>query len=300
TWSVGLNLGAATTFTTWDGVFSANTGSVVVTPQTYNAAIAHGASTQFGVCASIPTPGLLPVLLSVTSDLPPVGAATVTEYKFPAAVDSMVSPDYAVELWASFHRPATLTAGRRYPLVVFMHGNHPTCGTGVNPRRDDRNDYATTGACPANYVVVPSHRGYDYIAQDLAARGYFVVSMNTNRGINAGTGTADDGFVIGPRGRLLLRHLERLARWDAGSEATPASLGISLAGRIDFAQVGLMGHSRGGEGVRFAYNEYRRAGSPWPPLIASPVTFRGVFEIGPTDELVAGQAVNATGTAWNV
>jgi hypothetical protein len=301
TWTVALKLDAAVTYSTWGGSFSGNTGAVTVTPLAQNAAIAPSASTQLGLCANLPTPGLIPILMSVTSDLPVIpGGPVVAEYKFAAAVDAQVSPGYAVEQWASFYRPATLVAGRRYPLIVFMHGNHPTCGTGSNPRRDDNNQYATTGTCPANYVVVQNHRGYDYIALDLAARGYFVVSINTNRGINGDVTTPDDLFIIGPRGRLLLRHLERLARWNAGSEATPSSLGVSLANRIDLNQVGLLGHSRGGEGVRFAYNEYRRAGSPWPAIIGTPVVFRGVFEIGPTDELVAGQRINATGTPWNV
>jgi hypothetical protein len=58
-----------------------------------------------------------------------------------------------------------------------------------------------------------------------------------------------------------------------------------------------MGHSRGGEGVRAAYNLYRAAGSPWPARIVDPVSFRGIFEIGPT-EWRGDQ--NALGTAWNV
>jgi hypothetical protein len=301
TWTVGLKLDAAVTYTTWQGVFSGNTGLVTVTPLAQNAAIPPSASTQFGLCANIPTPGLIPILMTVTSDLPVIpGGPVVAEYKFPAAIDAEVSPSYAVELWASFYRPATLVAGRRYPLIVLMHGNHPTCGTGANPRFDDNNQYAVNGTCPANYVVVNNHRGYDYLALDLAGRGYFVVSINTNRGINGTVTTPDDLFIIGPRGRLLLRHLERLSRWNAGTEATPPSLGVDLTNRIDFNQVGLFGHSRGGEGVRFAYNEYRRAGSPWPGLISTPVVFRGVFEIGPTDELVGGQLLNATGTPWNV
>jgi len=301
TWSVGLKLDAAVTYTTWQGVFSGNTGAVTVTPLAQNAAIPPSANTQFGLCANIPTPGLIPILMSVASDLPVIpGGPVAAEYKFPAAVDAQVSPNYAVELWASFYRPATLVAGRRYPLIVLMHGNHPTCGIGTNPRIDDNNQYATNGTCPADHVVVNNHRGYDYIALDLAGRGYFVVSINTNRGVNSDITTPDDLFNIGPRGRLLLRHLERLSRWNAGTEATPPSLGVSLANRIDLNQVGLFGHSRGGEGVRFAYNEYRRAGSPWPGMIGTPVVFRGVFEIGPTDELVAGQRLNATGTPWNV
>ena len=298
TWSVGMNLGPGTTFTTWDATFSGNTGNVTVTPVPHNTAIAPGGTAQFGVCATIPTPGIQPTLTSVNSDLPPT--AVTTEYKLAATQDNLVSPSFMTELWASFYRPATLTAGQRYPLLVLMHGNHPTCGTGTNPRRDDNNQYATTGTCPANYVVAPSHRGYDYIATDLAARGYLVISINTNRGINGASGTTTDASVIGPRGRLLLRHLERLRRWDAGTEATPASLGINLTGRIDFTNVGLFGHSRGGEGVLFAYNEYRRSGSPWPALIGAPVTFRGIFAIGPTDDIVEGQFPNPGEVPWNV
>lgn len=301
TWSVELDVGPGAVFSTWDGTFSGSTGQITVTPQGGNAAIPPSGSGQFGFCASIPSPGIAPVLLSVSSDLPPVGSGVaIAEYKFPAAIDAMVSPDYETELWASFYRPTSLEAGRQYPLLVFMHGNHPTCGTGENPRRDNNNQYAMTGTCPANYVVVPNHRGYDYMASDLAARGYFVVSINTNRGIHAASGSPGDEFVIGPRGRLLLRHLERLSRWDSGAEPTPPELGVDLLDRIDFDQVGLMGHSRGGESVRFAYNEYRRSGSPWPALVESPVSIRGIFEIGPTDQGQNGQSLNADQTAWNV
>ncbi len=301
TWSVEVDLGASTTFATWDGAFGGNTGLVTVTAMPQNQAIPPSEERTFGWCASIPSPGIQPVLESVSSDLPPPsGGAVVTEYKLPALRDPMVSPDFDVELWASFYRPETLETGRQYPLLMFLHGNHPTCGTGDDPRIDDNNQYRLTGTCPEGYTVVPNHRGYDYIATDLAERGYFVVSINTNRGINGAPAISGDEFVIAPRGRLLLRHLERLSAWDAGVEATPVDLGVDLEGRIDFGQVGLFGHSRGGEGVRFAYNEYRRAGSPWPTLIQSPVTFRGIFEIGPTDEPVDGQLFNASDTAWNV
>ncbi len=52
--------------------------------------------------------------------------------------------------------------------------------------------------------------------------------------------------------------------------------------------------------MRFAYNEYLRSGSSWPGLIGTPVSFRGIFEIGPTDGGVNGQFQDALGTAWNV
>ncbi len=301
TWEVVVDLGAATTFTTWDGVFSGSTGVVSVTPEVYNAAVPPAESRQFGFCASIPSAGMTPALVSVTSDLPSAGGAVITEYQLDEAVDPMVSPDYPTELWAAFYRPEVLEAGRKYPLLVFLHGNHPTCGQDTDPRIDDDNSYALTGACPPSHpIVVPNHRGYDYIATDLAARGYFVVSVNANRGIHAAPVLPNDEFAIGPRARLVLRHLERLSLWNAGLEETPAELGVDLEDRIDFDQVGLFGHSRGGESVRLAYNEYRASESPWPALIQEPVTFRGIFEIGPTDELVEGQLIDAPEVPWNV
>lgn len=300
TWNVALDLGQSSTFSTWDGVFSGSTGAITVGPTQGKGVIAPAASTQFGFCASRLNSSVVPVLVSVSSDLPGIpGGVTVTEYKLPPAVDVEINPALPVELWASLYRPTTLEAGRRYPLIVLMHGNHGTCGRGASPRIDDSMLYSETGACPANYSVVQNHRGFDYLGQDLAARGYFVVSVNTNRGINGVSGPATDPLLLTGRGRLLLRHLEQLSRWNDGA-ATPGSLGLSLTNRLDFAEVGLLGHSRGGEGVRVAYDEYRRSGSPWPSRIGAPVNFRGIFEIGPTDEPIAGATVEAVGTRWNV
>jgi hypothetical protein len=239
----------------------------------------------------------------LSADLGPIdGDVVISEYKLPASLDPVVHPSLETELWAAVYRPPVLDEGRRYPLLVFMHGNHGTCGRGVAPRRDDNIQYSVLGTCPAGYVVVPNHRGYDYLGRDLAARGYLVVSINTNRGIN-GVPPLDatgDEFVIGPRARLLLRHLELLSRWDAGLDETPSELGVDLAGHIDFAEVGLLGHSRGGQAARLAYGDYLRGGSPWPELIQSPVSFRGIFEIAPTDEPIDGTFINAHDTPWTV
>jgi hypothetical protein len=228
-------------------------------------------------------------------------SSVTAEYQLPPLRDPVVNPDHDVELWAALYRPSTLVAGRRYPLAVFLHGNHATCGRGANPRIDDDSSYSTTGTCPPGYVVVPNHRGYAYIAEELAARGFFVVSINTNRGINGiiRPETHPDRDLILARGRMVLRHLEKLSLWDRGLEATPASLGVNLQNRIDFDQLALLGHSRGGEGVRVAYNEYREAGSPWPGRIGA-ATVRGIFEIGPVDGGVPNATFDATGTRWNV
>ncbi len=226
-----------------------------------------------------------------------------SEYKLPAAIDPQVldvppavGAPRAVELWARVYRPNDLTAGP-FPLVVFLHGNHATCGIGENPRFDDRTDYTTTGACTPEYRVVPNHLGYAYLAERLASHGYIVVSVNANRGITAGAGVPGDAGLNLARGRLLLRHLERLSIWNARAGTTPESLGFDMQGTIDFNYVGMMGHSRGGEGIRAAYNLYRDPGTLWPARIQSRVRFQGLFEIGPVDGQT-GRILNPDSTAW--
>jgi hypothetical protein len=220
------------------------------------------------------------------------------EYKLPATVDATVTTSLATELWARVYRPQGTGP---FPLVVFLHGNHATCGrfdAGLGIRIDDRTDYTFSGTCPGGYVVAPSHAGYHYLARPLAKKGYIVVSINANRGVNAAPGVSGDGGLNLRRGRLVLRHLQELASWNAGTTSPPASLGFPLAGTMDFSHVGLMGHSRGGEGMRAAIDQYREAGSPWPARIGS-VTFEGLYEIGPVDGQTS-RILNAVGLPWNV
>ncbi len=244
----------------------------------------------------------VPVSALVAPDATPLGPIpfTSSEYKLPAGVDPDVLEDLPVELWARVYRPSTLPASPS-PLLVFLHGNHGTCGHGADPRIDDSAQYTFSGTCPDGYVVTPNHLGYTYLAERLASRGYIVVSINANRGITARNqcppiGT--DGGCNLARGRLVLRHLQRLSEWNT-SGGTPPSLGVDLQGKLDFANVGMMGHSRGGEGMRAAYNQYRDAGSPWPARIPNPLTVVGIFEIGPVDGQTS-RVLNADGTAWTV
>ena len=224
-------------------------------------------------------------------------STTSAEYRLPASVDPDVLPDRATEIWAQMYRPTDLTNGP-YPLLVFLHGNHGTCGSGSNPRVDSSCSYTGSGTCPLGFVVTPNHLGYSYIADRLASWGYIVVSINANRGITCGGGVVGDQGLNLARGRLILKHLQLLSEWNT-SGGTPDTLGVDLLGQLDFSQVGLLGHSRGGEGTRAAYNLYRDPGSPWPTIIPDPITFRGIFEIGPVDGQT-GRVLNADGTKWNV
>jgi hypothetical protein len=219
------------------------------------------------------------------------------QYKLPASLYPSVTSETKTELWAHVWRPKS---GGRYPLVVFLHGNHATCGrfdSELGVRIDDRVDYTTTGKCPSGYVVSPSHLGYAYLAKALAAHGYVVVSINANRGVNSARPEEGDYGLNLRRGRLVLRHLQELAKWNRrGGE--PSSLGFPLKGLIDFNQVGLMGHSRGGEGMRAAVAQFNDPDSTWPKRIG-PLKFRSLFEIGPVDGQT-DRTLNPVNLVWNV
>lgn len=239
----------------------------------------------------------LAVLASARAAPPDVVSS---EYRLPARTDPDIAPDTATEIWARVYRPRVLNR-TSYPLVLFLHGNHATCGwldPSLGVRIDDDTTYTFEGRCPDGYVVTPNHLGYAYLAEGLAGAGYVVVSINANRGINAADGVAGDFGLNLRRGRLVLKHLQLLARWNRGG-GTPASLGIDLKGKLDLGQVGLMGHSRGGEGMRAALAQFRDRDSPWPGRIGAGIAFKALYEIAPVDGQT-DRVLDALGVAWNV
>jgi hypothetical protein len=191
--------------------------------------------------------------------------------------------DCLIQIRARVYRPRVLNG--RYPLVMLLHGNHPTCGSGT-PRVDTNFMYTTLGVCPPGQTVSDNFAGYAYLAEQLASAGYVVVSIDANRGITqiiSPPAVQNDRWLILARGRLVLTHLRLLSQCNqAGGSGLPAC--DVLKDHLDFSHVGLMGHSRGGEGMRAAYNLYRNDPSNnWRALIPDAIAFRGIFEIAPTD-----------------
>lgn len=170
---------------------------------------------------------------------------------------------YPVDIWGTVWHPDGMSGGP-FPLLLFLHGNHGICREPGTMR-----DFGTTMAppnCPPNFDQTPNHLGYDYIAARLAGYGYIVVSINANAINVRANGNPE-------RGRLIQEHLRYWALWNSSEGGFPFARRFS--GRVNLQNVGLMGHSRGGEGVRAAYNFNRQEGSP--------IGIRAVLEIGPVD-----------------
>ena len=124
----------------------------------------------------------------------------------------------------------------RTPIVFMAHGNHS----------------------PAD----PSYLGYDYFQADLAKMGIIAVSVDCNALNGAGSGVQN----IEDRADLIIDSIRHFQLLD--SDIT--SLFFQ---RIDFNQLGLMGHSRGGDAVVTI-----------PTVISlSGVTIRGVLALAPTN-----------------
>ncbi|HEX9885721.1 MAG TPA: hypothetical protein VGA70_04495 [Longimicrobiales bacterium] len=101
----------------------------------------------------------------------------------------------------------------RFPLVLVVHGNH------------DMRDF--------------SDPGYDYLGELLASRGFILASVDMNF-INGGIRGENDA-----RGWLLLKHLQAWRGFHEGEDGP-------FAGKVDMSNIGIMGHSRGGEAVGHA------------------------------------------------
>jgi hypothetical protein len=120
--------------------------------------------------------------------------------------------------------------------VLFLHGNHSSC------YRRGRSDFRWP--CRKGWKPIPSYEGYDYIARRLASYGFIVVSVSGN-GVNVlGSRLMDTGMR--QRGLLLEKHLDL---WNAWNTTGGHPFGATFVGKVDMSRIGVMGHSRGGEGA---------------------------------------------------
>lgn len=117
------------------------------------------------------------------------------------------------------------------------------------------------------FANMDSYKGYGYLGEALAARGYFVISIAVLSGISdwnsyamgayPNTRETDDWLGFAAWARTGLVHLELLELWNTqGNTAANGgdAIGVDLTGKLDLSNVGLQGHSRGGLAVRMMQN----------------------------------------------
>jgi hypothetical protein len=221
---------------------------------------------------------------------------TESIYKFgEQSIDLAAIGGVKGELEGKLYLPTT---GGARPTVILLHGRHSSCyGDGEqNPLRWPCP--ATPTSAPAR-LSIPSYLGYDGTARALASNGYSVVSISANS-INANDNqlAADQGAQA--RGQLILDTLTMLKNANAGAPVSyfdawknrTVTLGqaltdgtaalaeragafltpvepldnvtaTTLVGKFDLSNIGLMGHSRGGEGVTYAATLNNALAQPW-------------------------------------
>ncbi|MBB3235654.1 hypothetical protein [Phyllobacterium endophyticum] len=124
------------------------------------------------------------------------------------------------------------TTPERFPIIIFLHGMHSW--------------------------FEPSYEGYDYLAKDLAEHGYVVVSIDANvinsTNFDDSSGLSRAQLVLGMLDRL--RQIDGFGQVDFGGNRGKLD---PLRGSLDFTRIGLMGHSRGGQGIvnTILFNETR-------------------------------------------
>lgn len=243
-------------------------------------------------------PGTLPDALSaaVNGNYTPTGAASLQVQDVSSTTDPAVPGPYAttrqqynfgttafqpsnaalaghrVELTAEITAPTNLGSFTGpLPVVVLLHGRHVTT---YNPMTGQV--FLEWPAGPGR-LSIPSYQGYEYLADNLASHGYVVVSVSAN-GVNA----FDNGFPIPfntdlgalARAELLQRTYDILHDLNTGSGTVTnrpgdtvtintAPFGTRYVNKLDLQNIGLMGHSRGGEGIVRSYALNQSLGSPY-------------------------------------
>ncbi len=157
------------------------------------------------------------------------------------------------------------------------------------------------GRCEAGQEPILTHRGFDYLGRSLAKQGYVTVSIDPLM-INRASGTELDTTLNAARARLILRTLEKVRDWDSDSTRSMDVLKFDLSNTVDFSEIGLMGHSRGGGGVRLAANMLMtperlpvRELYDWGKLECR---ISGVIEVSPVWKRELGVKTTVIGPAW--
>ncbi len=202
---------------------------------------------------------------------------------------------YLAEIEGWIRYPTTTPPAEGWPVVLYLHGRHVTCNY------LDGFEFLSAGECPDTSPEsgsplettrpIESFQGYDYMAEHLTTHGYVVLSADAND-VNDRDLAGDAGADA--RAQIILHTLDVFRDIDASNRSSDdgdAVDGITntndfsaLQGAMDFSRVGIMGHSRGGQGVGHVTNYQRAAGNRGSDgEFDAPHELIAVFSLAPTD-----------------
>ncbi|MBH5318108.1 hypothetical protein I6N90_09840 [Paenibacillus sp. GSMTC-2017] len=147
-----------------------------------------------------------------------------------------------------------------FPLVLIAHGNH--------------------------LMEYFSDDGYEYLGQLLASRGMIAVSVDANfMNFSVWSKIPNDDMKM--RAWLLLKHLQHIQGMDSGHIANNP-----LQGAVDWSNIALVGHSRGGQAVAMAADKKKWFADDNSLASLDNVTIQSVVAIAPTDKRVDEKSAN--------
>ncbi|MFB9327336.1 alpha/beta hydrolase [Paenibacillus aurantiacus] len=140
----------------------------------------------------------------------------------------------------------------RFPLVLIVHGNH--------------------------LAEQFSDGGYAYLGELLASRGFITISVDENfLNYSVWGGIPSQDFKV--RAWMLLKHIQQIG-------AFSEQIGNPFAGHVDFGQIVLMGHSRGGQAAPMAADWTRWFKDDQTLADLSAYRIQSVVAIAPTDKVI--------------
>lgn len=151
-----------------------------------------------------------------------------------------------------------------FPLILMVHGNHTM-------------EYLSTG-------------GYDYLGELLASRGFITISVDQDFINYSSTyGSPNRNYEL--RTWMLLQHLVHLQNMNN-------TLGHELFDKINFEQVALVGHSRGGQAALMGADYQTFFPDDERLKSLEDVHIKAVVAIAPTDKSIDSKKASIHNTSY--
>ncbi len=144
------------------------------------------------------------------------------------------------EARAKIYYPSDLPSSP-IPVIFIAHGVHAIC---YDPNNTNIFQ-GSTWPCAEGNQMIPNYRGYDYLGEYFASHGFMVVSISLN-GVNGID--SEIGATSGAIARLsIIDH--HINFWNDWNTIGGDPFGNLFTGKLDMNNIGIIGHSRGGEGA---------------------------------------------------